>query len=610
MQKATPGICRPHVSHALSQTVKKGEDITIVHESPHEKKPGLGYNLAVLAVADGHNGSAAALHCQAKLYSELMQHMPTKPPPDASSTQATKAYAEKLREAVATTFLALEGQFVLTGQLSGCTLTVVIITDWLLTVAAVGDSKAVLDTGGQFLEVSPEHRVHHHLAEQDRLRKAGSYLAPISVYMDGAAEPGEPGYGPLRAWPGGLCVSRAIGDMDVGECILAHPHIMQIQIPPEGARLVMASDGLWDCFPTRKVVKMARTKETQPAVDHIARAAIRHQGGQISDDLTIIVVDLLPSCTTFPEVASSLSHSPSSGSLGSARRPSRPKSSSSLKSFFRCGSEPSVLEEFEPSFHDPSVRDPSQRGRGHHSNHANVNILADVDSYVEFAHLSPVSVARRQQQQQQPAALPEQQQPAYVSPFAQPNLARDSSDSASSSVYFRSKADGEAQQSLRHIDYTTHAGSQVPTTPAGGAQVPPGHRNMQSLFKDNSGLLRVGSRGSIKDEVTPSHGPGSRQSIVHHVPVLGTRGSRGDAKRKSINDKLLNRSSMGSRQGSVHLERLSATHYGGGQIPIGRLGSGSPEGMTVHPILLTSCDGGFKKYRSGQMSGELDMVRR
>ena len=62
---------------------------------------------------------------------------------------------------------------------AGCTLTVVIITDWLLTVAAIGDSKAVMDTGGQFLEVSPEHRVHHHLAEQRRLKKAGSYLAPI-----------------------------------------------------------------------------------------------------------------------------------------------------------------------------------------------------------------------------------------------------------------------------------------------------------------------------------------------------------------------------------------------------------------------------------------------
>ena len=91
---------------------------------------------------------------------------------------------------------------------AGCTLTVALVTDWLLTVASVGDSKAVLDTGAQFMDLSPEHRVQHHLAEQSRLKAAGTYIAPISVYMDGAAEPDEPGYGPLRAWPGGLCVSR------------------------------------------------------------------------------------------------------------------------------------------------------------------------------------------------------------------------------------------------------------------------------------------------------------------------------------------------------------------------------------------------------------------
>lgn len=94
------------------------------------------------------------------------------------------------------------------GAAAGCTLTVALITDWLLTVAAVGDSKAVLDTGAQFMDLTPEHRVQHHMSEQSRLKAAGTYLAPISVYMDGAAEPGEPGYGPLRAWPGGLCVSR------------------------------------------------------------------------------------------------------------------------------------------------------------------------------------------------------------------------------------------------------------------------------------------------------------------------------------------------------------------------------------------------------------------
>ena len=110
-------------------------------------------------------------------------------------------------------------------------------------------------------------------AEADLLHTARSHAVSVkahiscgcSVYMDGAAEADEPGYGPLRAWPGGLCVSRAIGDMDVGECIIAHPHIMQVQIPEEGARIVVASDGLWDCFPSRKVVKMARTKDTQQA---------------------------------------------------------------------------------------------------------------------------------------------------------------------------------------------------------------------------------------------------------------------------------------------------------------------------------------------------------
>ena len=98
--------------------------------------------------------------------------------------------------------------------------------------------------------------------------------------MDGAAEADEPGYGPLRAWPGGLCVSRAIGDIDVGECIIAHPHIMQLQIPDEGARVIIASDGLWDCFPSRKVVKMARTKETHQAGQSPS------PGSQIAEELT------------------------------------------------------------------------------------------------------------------------------------------------------------------------------------------------------------------------------------------------------------------------------------------------------------------------------------
>ncbi len=63
------------------------QDVVMVHSSPYQAGGSrLGYNLAVFAVADGHNGSAAALHCQEALYRELMQHMPTKPPPIAPGT--------------------------------------------------------------------------------------------------------------------------------------------------------------------------------------------------------------------------------------------------------------------------------------------------------------------------------------------------------------------------------------------------------------------------------------------------------------------------------------------------------------------------------------------
>ena len=356
-------------------------------------------------------------------------------------------------------------------------------------------------------------------------------------------------------------------------------------------------------------------------MEHIARAAIRQQGGQISDDLTILVVDMLPSGTNFPDVASSLVHSVSSGSLGSAGRPSRVKSSSGLKSFFGCGSEPSVLEEFEPSFHDPTVRDPSQRGRGDHSNHANVNILADIDSYVEFAHLSPMSVAR-QRQQQQPTAQQHQQLPqqTYVSPFAQPNLARNSSDSASSSVYIQNNgphANGDGQQPLQHMDYTTHAGGQMPAIHAGRA-VPPGQRNLQSVFKTNSGLLRTSSRGSVQEEATPQQA--SKQSTVHNVPVLGKRGNHGDSKRKSMADKVPSQTSLGARPQSGNLgrvslgarpklERISATHYGGelpSMVPV-RMGSGPPDKMIVDPT--THAEAGFRQRRSEAISGDLDVLR-
>ena len=49
------------------------------------------------------------------------------------------------------------------------------------------------------------------------------------LHLQGAAKPGAPGLGPLRVWPGGLCVSRSVGDADAGPEIISLPHIKQVK---------------------------------------------------------------------------------------------------------------------------------------------------------------------------------------------------------------------------------------------------------------------------------------------------------------------------------------------------------------------------------------------
>jgi hypothetical protein len=61
------------------------------------------------------------------------------------------------------------------------------------------------------------------------LPAAGAYVARLRFDLSGPAAPGELGCGPLRLWPGGLHMSRAIGDTDCGQLVIPHPYIQQVQ---------------------------------------------------------------------------------------------------------------------------------------------------------------------------------------------------------------------------------------------------------------------------------------------------------------------------------------------------------------------------------------------
>lgn len=179
-------------------------------------------------------------------------------------------FLEEIRLALARSIAAAERNFAAAGLESGSTLTVALLTNWVMTIANVGDSTAFMvctgkllalrdrvaesvarrlthlqDTGESVVRISVDHNVDSNPAEVKRLQAAGATLAKLHPSLGRIAREGETGIGPTRVWPGGLALSRSFGDFDSHSALLSAPLIQQIQVPERGARFVLASDGLW-----------------------------------------------------------------------------------------------------------------------------------------------------------------------------------------------------------------------------------------------------------------------------------------------------------------------------------------------------------------------------
>lgn len=354
----------PHVHHATASRVVKGEDVLFVHPLAIACQP----QSLMYMVCDGHSGVEAANFVASNFLRILNTKLPSKLP-NFSNQQETETFAENVRKALCETFVRIDNEWSAMAHFSGTTVTVILSTGWLLTTANTGDSSAVLDTGMSMLELIKSHRIHNNLEEQARLRGAGQYLAPLGFHLQGPSKPGEQGVGPLRLWPGGLCVSRSVGDLDAGAEVVPVPHIRQLILPREGCRVIMASDGLWDVLSYSKALKMTRSKPTGAAASTLITAVSRDL--RTLDDASIVVIDLLPSeSTSFPTVA--LRANPAAGTTAAkgaaAARPAK-KSSGGLFACFK--SEPD----------EPDSREVPAGGTGH------LTFLCDVDCLVAYPGL-------------------------------------------------------------------------------------------------------------------------------------------------------------------------------------------------------------------------------
>ena len=100
--------------------------------------------------------------------------------------------------------------------------------------------------------------------------------------------------GPMRSYPGGYAVSRAIGDFDAPH-VVCTPEVKRLRAPAEGCVLVVASDGIWNIVSEDACGDIVRKSApcVKTAAERIMEAALGTERG-LHDDATVVVVRVPP----------------------------------------------------------------------------------------------------------------------------------------------------------------------------------------------------------------------------------------------------------------------------------------------------------------------------
>ncbi|KAG0483494.1 hypothetical protein HPP92_011578 [Vanilla planifolia] len=270
---------KPLVLSGHAGLAKRGEDYFLVKPECHRIPGNPSTSFSVFAIFDGHNGVSAAIFTK----EHLLDHVMSAIPPGLGRDE----WLQALPRALVAGFVKTDIDFQRRGETSGTTATLVVIDGLTVTVASVGDSRCILDSqGGAVSLLTVDHRLEENEEERAGVTASGGEVARLNIC--GGQE-----VGPLRCWPGGLCLSRSIGDTDVGEFIVPIPHVKQVKLSKSGGRLIIASDGIWDALSSEMAAKCCRGLPTELAAKLVVKEALRTSG--LKDDTTCLVVDIIPS---------------------------------------------------------------------------------------------------------------------------------------------------------------------------------------------------------------------------------------------------------------------------------------------------------------------------
>lgn len=221
--------------------------------------PGCGF----FAVYDGHGGNRAAVFC-ADVMHQYVQN---------TKSYKAKDFIKALQQAfheVELEFLSIAGR---EGLRDGTTAVVALLEEKALTVAHVGDSRAVLCREGSAIALTEDHKPELD-PEKRRIEALGGFVSFFGCWRV----------------MGILAMSRAIGDLFLKPYVSAEPDVCSIAIDARDEFVVLASDGIFDVFDNDQVVRIVRSSPSpQEAATRLSNSAF--MAGSL-DNLTAVVVAL------------------------------------------------------------------------------------------------------------------------------------------------------------------------------------------------------------------------------------------------------------------------------------------------------------------------------
>ncbi|XP_067668505.1 protein phosphatase 1L-like [Haliotis asinina] len=227
---------------------------------------------SIYGIFDGHGGEFAADFVEKTLFKSIMIRLLK-----ISLGEEPENFTQMLTEE----FLTVDKQLLSLAksnmEISGTTALVALLKDRQLTVANVGDSRGVLcDQDGKAVPLSFDHKPQL-LKERKRIRQAGGFISFNGVWRVA----------------GVLATSRALGDYPLKEknFVIAEPDVLKFdmdEIQPKF--LILATDGLWDCFSNEEAVDYVKERLSEPHYGAKSLVLQAYYRGSV-DNITVMVVN-------------------------------------------------------------------------------------------------------------------------------------------------------------------------------------------------------------------------------------------------------------------------------------------------------------------------------